>query len=264
MKKIAIFLTLVFGAALCAADFWQSKPFTEWSDKDVNRMVSDSPWAHRVSVPTGSAPPAIGPTGDRRGGVNPADPNDPTMPQMGPARPTNPGDATVGGVGGGMGSGVPGSRDRDNPLNEQSGQSQTLWVRWHAALPIKQALVRSKYGSEAGTSPEAKKFLERPEPNYLVSVSGLPKTFLQGDVEKVKQAAKQQTSLSVKGRAPVGPTEVQFTPNDQSVDAFFTFPKAAPFTLDDKEIEFATKIGTLIVRYRFRLKDMVYNGKLEL
>jgi hypothetical protein len=183
---------------------------------------------------------------------------------MGIPRTGNPGDATVGGVGGGLGSGGPGSRDRDDPLNGQSGQSLTLFVRWHAALPIKQALVRSKYGSEAGTSPEAKKFLERPEPNYLVSVSGLPKTLLQGDIEKLKQAAKQQTSLNVKGRAPVGPADVQFTPNDQSVDAFFAFPKAVPFTLDDKEIEFATKIGALTVRYKFRLKDMVYNGKLEL
>ena len=45
-------------AALCAASlssvvaksFWDSKPYTDWSSKEVERMVSDSPWAQRLSV----------------------------------------------------------------------------------------------------------------------------------------------------------------------------------------------------------------------
>ena len=32
----------------------------------------------------------------------------------------------------------------------------------------------------------------------------------------------------------------------------------------DQEIEFASHIGTVDVKYRFRLKDMVFRGKLEL
>jgi hypothetical protein len=36
---------LLAGVALIAADFWEERPFTEWSDKDVEKMLTDSPWA---------------------------------------------------------------------------------------------------------------------------------------------------------------------------------------------------------------------------
>ena len=33
------------GVALAAADFWEEKDFTAWSDKEVEKMLTDSPWA---------------------------------------------------------------------------------------------------------------------------------------------------------------------------------------------------------------------------
>src|ERR1700733_2327727 len=73
MKKAPL---LLFPAALAlwAADVWQAKPFTEWSDKDIAKIMSDSPWAKKVSVtlPTsgrgGGGPPAGGPGGGGGGG----------------------------------------------------------------------------------------------------------------------------------------------------------------------------------------------------
>ncbi len=35
-------------------------------------------------------------------------------------------------------------------------------------------------------------------------------------------------------------------------------------TLEDQEIELASEIGRAAVRYKFKLKDMVVRGKLEL
>jgi hypothetical protein len=85
-----------------------------------------------------------------------------------------------------------------------------------------------------------------------------------GDLERLKKDVKMQTSLSAKGRAPVAAMDVQFAPSGQSVDAFFMFPRGAAFIPDDKDVEFATRIGGLTVRYKFHLKDMVYDGKLDL
>jgi hypothetical protein len=34
--------------------------------------------------------------------------------------------------------------------------------------------------------------------------------------------------------------------------------------LDDKEIEFSSKVGTIALKQKFKLKDMAVNGKLEL
>ena len=48
MKRTAGLL-LLFGFGLVAADFWQ-KPYMEWSDKDVAKMMNNSPWAKSASV----------------------------------------------------------------------------------------------------------------------------------------------------------------------------------------------------------------------
>jgi hypothetical protein len=44
----------------------------------------------------------------------------------------------------------------------------------------------------------------------------------------------------------------------------FIFPRTDPITLDDKEVELDLKLGTMEAKRKFNLKDMVYNGKLEL
>src|SRR5436190_34514 len=53
MKKLAAFL-LVFALSLWAADFWLSKPFTDWNDKDVDKMLHNSPWAKQIGVAVSS------------------------------------------------------------------------------------------------------------------------------------------------------------------------------------------------------------------
>jgi hypothetical protein len=72
------------------------------------------------------------------------------------------------------------------------------------------------------------------------------------------------SSLSAKGKDPVKPSDVQFALSQAANDMIFHFPRSAPFTLDDKEVEFATKLGDFTLKYKFKLKDMVYNGKLEM
>ncbi len=73
MKKIAGLLFL-FAFCLMAADFWQ-KPYTEWTDKDLQKMMNNSPWAHTVSVSMGGpiASPDAGGGGGRGGGAVAAD-----------------------------------------------------------------------------------------------------------------------------------------------------------------------------------------------
>ena len=44
----------------------------------------------------------------------------------------------------------------------------------------------------------------------------------------------------------------------------FLFPKTTTFTAEDKELEFSSKFGKTAVKHKFKLKDMVFNGKLEM
>jgi len=223
-----------FAFCVAAADFWQAKPYTEWSDKDLQKMIANSPWAKSFSPPA----PAGGP-GD-----------------SGAAPPLSEG----GGRGRGGGGGAPPSA---GPA-AVGGAAPTIYARWQSALPVKQAFVRLKYGAQAATSPDAKQLLEKTETNYEIVVSGPLKSMLRGDTDSLKLSLMESSSLTSKGKGPVKPSDVQIALSQDSNDMVLHFPRATPFTVDDKEVEFETKFGDLVLKYKFKLKDMVFNGKLEM
>lgn len=62
-------VVLLAGAVLAAADFWEETEFTAWSDKDVEKMMADSPWAKRLTVRFPRPPQEA--RGGRGGGFRP-------------------------------------------------------------------------------------------------------------------------------------------------------------------------------------------------
>jgi hypothetical protein len=248
MKKATL---LLFPAALAlwAAEAWQTKPFTEWNEKDIQKIVTDSPWAKKVSVTlpsSGRGPGATGAPSSGGGG---------------------------GGRGGGRGGGPQGTKDSgggdpgisgDTGGGGGGGASETnLVVRWRTALVINEALAKTKYGAEAGTSPDARKMLE-PEPKYyVIQVSGLPASLRPAN-DAAKQEMMKDSMLSPKDKSSIAAVDIQFSGQGRASDFYFLFPKSAALTTDDKEIEFATKFGKTAVKAKFRLKDMEINGKLDL
>ena len=160
LKKLSVLLLL---CALCmwAADFWTTKPFTEWSEKEVAKILSNSPWAEKVTIsrrrrrgadpesPSGGRGGGGGGGGGGRGGGGP----------QGDSGGADPG--IDGGGGGGFGGG-----------GGPSGIEVTLL--WQTAAPVKQALIKRQYGAEAGTSPEAKAKLEHVDQVYVLTLINMP------------------------------------------------------------------------------------------
>src|SRR5579864_6880896 len=64
------FSALLFLCALCmwAADFWITKPFTEWNEKEVGKILDSSPWTGKVTVRVGGPGIAESGGGGRGGG----------------------------------------------------------------------------------------------------------------------------------------------------------------------------------------------------
>ena len=127
-------------------------------------------------------------------------------------------------------------------------------------MPMKQAFVRTRYGAQAATSEEAKQTLERVEPSYVIIVSGPVRAFMRQNPEGFKKLVESSTSLSVKGKDPIKLQSLDVSPQQ----IIFLFSKDTPITLDDKEVDFTTKLADVVLKYKFKLKDMVVNGKLEL
>lgn len=243
MKNI---LLLLPGLAIFvwAADFWLSKPYTDWSEKDIQKIETNSPWSKQVTLSLGGN--AGGPDTGRakRGGSGSGGDLDSTGGSGGGGRSSNPPE-----VGGGV---VPGA-----------GASMSVVVSWRSALAFREAVAKDKFGAEAATSADAKKIVDN-EPNaYLVMISGLPDRAVRGN-DKMKESLLQNTSLIVKGKSPIQASDVQTGGNEQKAVVVFMFPKTAPISLDDKDVEFSTNLGSIIVKQKFHLKDMMFNGKLDL
>jgi hypothetical protein len=245
--KHPLALTIVslaaFAGLLSAADFWNSKPFSNWSEKETQKMLNDSPWAKKVSISMeGPTAPSIGGSAPRGGGGRGGAPgggggDEPSAPL-----------SEKGNVGGGGGPQGP-------PPNE-------VVIRWVSARPMKEAVAKLRYGKEVETSDEAKAFLAREEMFYVVGVMKMPTRGRTGD--EYKEALLKSAALTAKGKDSIAATDVQISPQGRFVEIYLLFPRQRAFSLDDSEVEFTAKPGGIPIKQKFRLKDMMVNGKLEI
>jgi len=221
---------LLASAALIAADFWEDKDFTTWSPQQVEKMLSDSPWAKKATIVLGSLR-----EGQASGGFS-------------------SGGAGFGGGGGG--------RDSDGGGGEFSGVRRiTVTVAWISALPVRQAIARLRVGLDAPVLPDDKRMPDD-EAFYVVAVAGLPTRVAQaGTLGEVRD----KTTLKSRQKEPIKPADIHVVPeNKQTVRVEFVFPRSAAFSLDDKEVEFVTKMGAADIAKKFTMADMRVHGRLAL
>jgi len=248
MKRwLVLLIGLLAGSLLWASDPWKEKKYTEWSDKDIEKVMKDSPWARTVPIALPGGPQTGGDTGRRRRGGG-------------------------GGGGGGMGgTGIsgdpeagPGGGGSRGPADDLAGAPRRelrVLVRWQTALPVRQALARQQLKAEKITPEQAEQFLSRPADRYVVMLAGVPAGALAGATpENVKAATFLQTGNGK--RIPVEDLRMSQGPTPE---LFFIFPRATPpLDLDSKSVEFATKLGRLEIKKKFAMKDLLVDGKPEL
>lgn len=277
LNRRSLFAALgaAFSHPLRAADPW-SKPPAEWTEKDVQRILNDSPWSRQVTITLGTGVMSGG--GGRRGGRGGGG-------GIGGAMP----DASVGaGSEGVMGGGRAGMGEGMGGTMAPSVQFQ---IRWQSAKPVKLATVRARMGAEADSSPQAREFVEREEPDYVIAVIGPPMGPMEegqgrtgqpprpgstpqkgegapearrGDPQQWMAALRENTWLAWKQHEKLHPSSVALPPGGQRNVLIFHFPKDHPIELEDKDVEFCMRRGPMEVKRKFKLKDMVFEGKLAL
>jgi hypothetical protein len=265
MKKAIPAMLLVFGlgaAALFAEDFWQRKKFSEWDEKEVRRILFDSPWAHTVELSLGS-------TGGRQRGRGGGGTTDTGVLGAEVANPGGRGgggggwEGSGGGRGGGGGSwGSYGGGSPDRGSSDgSSAPGIMVTIRFHSALPVKQAIAKARFGKEAPSSPEAAKFISREEPYYLVGVAGLPPQLVPSD----SSTLKEKVLLKIKDKPPIRAEDARVERGRGLPGLLVFFPRASrPIVVGDGWVEVQLELRDKIIRRTFRLKNMVYQGKLEM
>jgi hypothetical protein len=238
MQRTALFglAGLLFAGITLGEDFWVKKDYTQWTEEEVRKIMTNSPWSKETTVNA--------PAGEFGGGG-------------GSSRSAAPVDVENTGGGGRRGGRGGGGDASSTPTQAQI----TLTVSWRSALPLRKAIVKSRIGASSEVPADLMQSISKQPAEYVVVVSGLPARMARAIQDPIRL---NRSTLKVGRRAPIVPKSVDFQTRTQSVDAFFVFPKNEPITLDDKEAELDLLLGPMEAKKKFTLKDMVYNGKLEM
>jgi hypothetical protein len=249
-------LFLLTGAGIAAwhplragtSEFWEKKPPAEWTNEEIDRLITKSPWAKDVTAqyapgqPGGGYPDGTGyPSG---GGGSRGPMGGPTLGIPG-----------IGGIGFPRGGG------RGRSGQGRGGQASAFHgtVRWDSALPIRDAL----------KSPLPEDF----DGHYVLAVAGIPLLDSRNSASRDEgddhspqddslDTLKALTSLQVKGKDYIQAGLVKRQVGTGNTFLFGFSKEMLPITKQDGEITFSTQMTRLIVKAHFTPKEMLYHGEL--
>jgi len=167
-----------------AARNWDRVAFPEWSDDQVDKLLTDSPWARPLTLPFRFSAPAkrpfvvseldqIGeplglPKGWPSGGSSPTTGNRPPRIDDGNAPPV---------------------------------QTEIyLTTRWASALPMRQAMALHQFGRSGLNTAKAATVLQEIPTEYVLEVAGFPAGMVPQGVRRFEAELLASATLLVKGR----------------------------------------------------------------
>jgi len=241
-KGIVAGLTVLVIAVIAWAgnDPWRSKPFTEWTDQDIQKVFTDSPWARKVTI-EGTWKPVMGV--DAAGGEISA--------------AGNGGGGGSKGIGGGS-TVLPAEADLASGTR---GPNVQFDVYWMSSETMRAALARRAMLHSGKTQEEVQKYVDTPADTYQIVVQGADLAPFYHDDEKFFAA---NSSLEIKKtKQKIQPTHVIYNrdPQNKITSAVFEFPKKAngqdTIPPTEKNVEFSVKLGKSTLYAEFDPSKMV-------
>lgn len=232
-KQVGLLLTLLLASTLLyAADKpWKAKTYQQWDEKDLQAILSDSPWVRVTPIQRSWLPVAekdVAPDPQIAGAVR-------SMP-------------------------APNTSQATARAGEESLRELNVQVFWQSSRVMRAATAREAvlHGKEV----DVDKYAADPQTEYQLVLRMADMTpFTQHDEKFFQDAAFLQTK---KSKDKISPTHVVFEKNaNGSVqDAIFFFPKtnasgAPTISSDEKEVQFSCKIADQTARVGFRPQEMV-------
>jgi hypothetical protein len=236
--------------ANAASDFWNRKKPSEWTNEEIARLTSHSPWAREVNAEFEldsdyTTNGAQGPVSGRGGTLS--------------APGTSAGSAGQ--------AQIELGRDRNN-AQRGARRREPVMVKWESAQPM----------LDASGAPLPAGF----EGRYVISVSGLPIGIMERprrgtdtaplsvDPADNTPAARQRrmveqlqssATLEAKGREPEQPGVVRPVPRTPGTYLFGFSKELLPLTANDRELVFTLRTALMSVRAKFEPKEMMYRGQ---
>ncbi|HUO35635.1 MAG TPA: hypothetical protein VMU43_11650 [Candidatus Acidoferrum sp.] len=217
---------LIAGATFGADEPWKTKPFQQWTEKDIDRILSSSPWVRSIVLPAGDSPggfggstglegpPGRGPTGAN----NPNNPNSPPSLQQGEQQEAQP-------------------------------STRTFYIFWQSSKTMRAAVAQRAVLQSKMSEADAEKYVDVTLVDYQVVVQGQNMRIFQDYDEKYTQEGSFLKFKKSKEKVSPSKVEFQKAPDGDTITAvIFSFPKKLPsgsplILPDEKSIEFTCKLG---------------------
>lgn len=238
------FAVLALCTLVYAAKKWEKEPFTEWSKETAFKVLTDSPWAKQQKFRTETAllTPSSGPIYAPREG---------------------------------SGGHSEGSRPDLSPTPSAAGRetytTAVFNINFLSARPIRMALARLAMLNGALDEKQAHQFVDQAATNQVaiaISVPGNQQESFMMDLETAQLL--DSTYLELKKSKRKIYLEQYYKPGEAGNEqALFLFPRTKDgeelFTLEEKEVKFVCQLGPRMrLERKFKFKDMVFDGKLEI
>lgn len=242
MPNVLVQLLLLATAAafLAAADpVWKSKPAAQWTEQEAKQVLTQSPWAKKVTATitrrlTEDQLREAGQMGQARGVGNEGVDAKGSGPKVSPNVFTGPGGDDRS------------SRSLPRPI--------TLTLRWESALPVRMAEFTARE-------------IEPPTlegDGYHLAVYGIPNAGIKGNPERLGEPLRNLAALKREGKKDVRPIRVEVFHREDDIVVVYLFPLSSEITKKDGWIQFTAQIGRIVLSQNFDLNDMEFMGRLEL
>jgi hypothetical protein len=248
---VAAWAALVVVAS--AADVWDTKPFTQWSDKEVEKLLTDSPWAGKASLTHARDGANLGQVPDWK-----------LIVAVRSALPIR--EAVMRRT---LGVGVPLPPQGENvlatPMPHYVFAITGIPRLYQTQLARSAQAARLKMKGKAAVAATDASIVLIDKDGKIITASA--RGPLPGPALRIVPVAQRGGGSRGGAGGGFGGFGAPPTDTDKSgITAMLVveFPKTAPITLEDGKIEFSTVIGFYNVVREFKLKEMVFQGELSL
>jgi hypothetical protein len=215
---------------------WQ-KDFAEWTEKDANTVVTNSPWAKQMTMPIGQRPEITV--------LEPGENADVHAPDAAATR-----------------AGAPNAKPAV-PLRNGTGapaMQPLATILWASAMPVRLAILKLHAGAATPTAEQIAN-ATKPRSHYVIAVSGFPAPEGGSDPKALAGGA----FLSIHGKAPVVAVDSDYRKIGSSDVYFFRFARESlDIAASDQQVEFRVTLGKTEIKKKFELSGMLYQGQLAL
>jgi len=238
---LTVLSVLVAATLLWAADKpWNGKPYQSWDAKDIQQIMTDSPWVASTTIQRNWHPALA-------------------QKDVPPGQMIAGGVQSVPGSVGGGGAGT--NPNLSNRSGEASETEQKVMVYWASSKLMRVASARRAVLNGSAPESDVQKYATTVNSQYAVALAMQDMTPFEG-----KEASAFQNECFLEGKkskVKVSPSRAEYQKNGDRVAAVvFFFPKTAAsgeptIASDETDVVFSLKFANQTVRVNFKPKKMV-------